>query len=588
MESLISSAASENRVKTEQVNLLYQNASMVIWGSVLMAVILVGVFWQQISRPVLLTWFAIVTAISLLRILIISRYHASPENRKPVADWGSRYAISATIAGVVWGTGYFLFFLPAEPEFVLFAACMYVGMISAATMSLTAFMPAYYNFVILATAPISVRMMLEGGNIYPVIGLAYWLYLGVSLFFGRNINRLIIRSIELRFENRELLENLQEQKDSAEQNQRVAEKAVLAKNRFLAAASHDLRQPLHALGLFHGALDRYVPSREGRELLDNIDQSTGALNHIFNSLLDVSRLDAGMVEVNTRHLPLHPLLEGIQTAYKSHADAKGVGFDYEPCREVVYSDPVLLERILRNLLSNAINYTDSGRVTLDCQRAGANMLVIRVTDTGIGIPDEEMDKIFSEYHQVNNPERDRNKGLGLGLAIVSRLCDLLKANLEVKSKPGEGTRFTLSIPLGNPDRVVARIEAGPVLDLAGTVVLVIDDDQHVLEGMQGLLSGWGCRTVLAESAVDAIGKIESRDLVPDFIFADFRLRGHETGTQAIETICEEFNKTIPAVIVTGDTSKDRLKEAVAKGLPLLHKPVTPGEVRTALVRGLSG
>jgi signal transduction histidine kinase/ActR/RegA family two-component response regulator len=448
-------------------------------------------------------------------------------------------------------------------------------------------MPSYLAFVFPTTLPVSLRTFLEGGDIYQVLGLCYLLFLGVGIFFSNNLNRMVTRSIQLRFENLELLEDLKEQKDRAEKSRQTAEQAVLAKDRFLASASHDLRQPLHALGLFYGALKQYVSGREGLHLLDKIDQSIGALNHIFNSLLDVSRLDAGVVGVQKRHFELAPLLGTIHSEYHQAADNKGVRLECSACDAVAFTDPVLLERILRNLVSNAISYTQTGDVEFGCAVQQDGSIRIEVRDTGIGIPVEEQENIFSEYHQIDNPERDRSKGLGLGLAIVRRLTRLLDVRMSVQSEPGKGSLFSVIVPPGDPAQVVEYDSKGTLQDVSGTVVLVIDDDSDIRDGMQRLLSEWGCTPVLAGSAEEAIAQLVDLDIVPDVIFVDYRLRENRTGIDALQAVSEELNADLPAVIITGDTSRDRLQEATEHGLALLHKPVSPAEVRVAIHQALA-
>jgi hypothetical protein len=333
-----------SRIETEQVNLLYQHASMVLVGAALMGVALVLVFWREIPWQASVAWFAVLIGTTFLRLLMVSRYHARAKSGDGALHRAKWFSWTAAISGIVWGTGYAMFFLPDEPLYVLFSACMYVGMVSAATLSLTAYMPAYYAFVFPATLPVSIRTLVEGGDIYPVLGLSYLLYLGVSIFFGNNLNRMIVGSIRLRFENVELLDDLKVQKDNAEASRRTAEQAVLAKNRFLAAASHDLRQPLHALGLFFGALKQHVSGEEGHALLEKIDRSSSALNHIFNSLLDVSRLDAGVVEVNRRHIQLRPRSGSLQLPVDPQAQAPAANLAAGPAAAMAAASPGYVPR----------------------------------------------------------------------------------------------------------------------------------------------------------------------------------------------------------------------------------------------------
>jgi len=354
-----------------------------------------------------------------------------------------------------------------------------------------------------------------------------------------------------------------------------------AKDSFLAAASHDLRQPLHALGLFVNALENKVLVPEGPVILDKIKQSTAALNSLFNSLLDISRLDAGVVEVDPEHFSVGNLLDNLNEEFAQLAGKQGLGFEINYDNGVAYTDPLLLGRILRNLVDNAIVHSVSGSVRLSCAQKGKS-LMITVTDEGPGIPFSEQAHIFSEYYQLDNPERDRSKGLGLGLSIVKRLCDLLQIELEMESVLSVGTRFTLKVPAGEREALVVNVEPerGAVhqFDFQGQLILVIDDERDVRDGMELILSQVNCSVLLAESSEAARELIVEQDLIPDLIIADYRLREGRTGLQAVEEIREELNEEVPAFVITGDTSPERVREVAESGMQLMHKPVVPARL----------
>lgn len=362
---------------------------------------------------------------------------------------------------------------------------------------------------------------------------------------------------------------------------RSGKKEQKAKDSFLAAASHDLRQPLHALGLFVNALENKVRIPDGLIILDKIKQSTAALNSLFNSLLDISRLDAGVVEVSRQHFYVDSLLQSLTEEFGEVAAERNLAFSVEHDSQIACTDYVLLGRILRNLIDNAVVHTREGKVSVSCVQNNEG-LVITVSDTGPGIPVEEHDSIFSEYYQLNNPERDRSKGLGLGLSIVHRLSDLLNIKVSLKSKPNEGTSFELIVPAGRAALVIddtAAIEAvKDQIDFQGLLVLVIDDEKDVREGMELILEQVNCAVVSVESAEAAQHLIVENDLEPALIIADYRLREGKTGDEAIALVREELNSDIPALIVTGDTSPERVREAAGSGMKLLHKPVSPAEL----------
>nr|MBX2885567.1 hybrid sensor histidine kinase/response regulator [Granulosicoccus sp.] len=354
-----------------------------------------------------------------------------------------------------------------------------------------------------------------------------------------------------------------------------------AKDSFLAAASHDLRQPLHALGLFVNALENKVRLPDGPIILDKIKQSTAALNSLFNSLLDISRLDAGVVEVSPQHFYVDKLFQSLTEEFGELAAERHLSFSVEHDSQIACTDYVLFGRILRNLIDNAVVHTREGEVSVTCKQK-ADVLIITVSDTGPGIPVEEHDSIFSEYYQLNNPERDRSKGLGLGLSIVHRLSDLLNIRVSLRSKPNEGTAFELHVPSGRAEFVESDAtlpENVPIqVDFKGILVLVIDDEKDVRDGMELMLGQVNCSVISVESGEAAQQVIVEKELEPALIIADYRLREGKTGDEAIALVREELNADIPALIITGDTSPERVREASSSGMKLLHKPVSPAEL----------
>ena len=570
------------QIRNEQIRLIYKQVPIILIGSFVAAAALVGFIWNLVSHQALLIWSVLFIILAIIRGLVAKSYWANSVSSFPKdLPWGTLFFVGAGFAGCLWGAAAVVFFLPDKPEYILLIVMLYSGLISASAASSGAYMPAFYFFAIPAVVPFAIRLLADGRGIFTLMGLLTIFYLGICFVFVRTYHKNTLLLIQSQFENQALLEQVREEKQLAETSQRVAEQAMVEKNRFLAAASHDLRQPLHALGLFIGALRRETP--ESRlHLVDSIQGSVSALNHLFNSLLDVSRLDAGVVQSTPKHTHLDGVLERLHAEYLSLALERQLSLEIESDNFVVYTDGVLLERVLRNLLVNAINYTDNGKISIKCEDAG-DSVKIQVIDTGIGIPENETKAIFSEYYQLNNPERDRNKGLGLGLAIVRRLCALMGIEISVKSKLGEGTTFTLEVQNGERRLVDRESPFDLSISIADLSVLVIDDEKSVLEGMRSILTGWGCPFVMAESADEAVTMIAELDFVPSIIFSDYRLRENKTGIEAIEAVYEELNRNVPAVVITGDTSPKLLKEVASSGFHLLHKPVTPDEFNQALV-----
>ncbi len=360
--------------------------------------------------------------------------------------------------------------------------------------------------------------------------------------------------------------------------------ANLAKSRFLAAASHDLRQPLHALNLFVAQLRTEEDQAERNRVVARIDAAVDAMNELFNALLDISKLDAGVLTPDFSEFPVEHLLERIVSTFASAAREKGLQLRVVGSRAWVRSDFILLERILLNLVSNAVRYTARGGVVVGCRRRDGR-LRIDVCDSGIGIPQDQQGNIFGEFYRLAGPDRGRTGGLGLGLAIVDRLCHLLEHQIELSSRLGRGSRFSVSVPLAAVRREPATLSISPtaIADPAsGKLVVVIDDDALVLDGMRGLLRSWGCQVVTAESDQAALARLAGRDRRPDLIISDYRLADGNTGFEVIKSLRSALGAPIPAFLITGDTAPERLREANASGFHLLHKPVSPMTLRAML------
>jgi signal transduction histidine kinase/CheY-like chemotaxis protein len=357
------------------------------------------------------------------------------------------------------------------------------------------------------------------------------------------------------------------------------------KSRFIAAASHDLRQPLHALNLFVAQLQREPDPAERNRLAGRIEAAVASMNELFESLLDMSKLDAGVLQPNVSDYPVQPLLTRIETTFAGAAREKGLRLRVVPSKAWVRTDFILLERVLLNLVSNAVRYTEGGGVAVGCRRRGDHMR-IDVWDTGSGIPEERQRIIFSEFVQLEGQAPNSRGGLGLGLSIVERLARLLDHPIEVRSGAGRGSRFSVVVPC-----VAARTKAAAesaatfqmILEpLRGKLILVIDDDPLVLDGMSGMLRSWGCDVVAAGSEEAALAFFTTPEHRPDLIISDFRLGTGRAGIDVIERLRSEMGAETPAFLISGDTAPEPLREARTRGYHLLHKPVAPIRLRAML------
>ena len=412
-----------------------------------------------------------------------------------------------------------------------------------------------------------------------LIGLYYLLITSLA----RNTGLMARNVSELTFHNNNLYDDVVAQKE-------VAEKAVLAKNQFLAAASHDLRQPLHAQGLFITALEYSQLSPEANVLAEKIKLSSDSLNSLLNGLLDISSLDSNNTEYNPGDVTLSSVLKQIHQQY----------FDYAAENEselellihddiVVTSDENLLSRLIRNLVDNAVKFTHNGKIIISTKIHDSNIL-LSISDTGKGIPLEQQENIFTEFTQLDNPERDRQKGLGLGLAIVQRISFLMGIPLRLESSVGKGSTFILSIPLSqnNIRHENTELEKGETEkdSLKGHVIVVIDDESVILDGMRMIIERWQATVITAENTDQAIEKLDHQGLQPNLIISDLRLRDGKSGIEAIDVLRTEFNSQVKAFLITGDTAQERIEMAEHAGLTLLHKPVKPKLLHETINRAL--
>jgi len=381
------------------------------------------------------------------------------------------------------------------------------------------------------------------------------------------------------------ISDLIKREKAVEQARKAAEQSNAAKTRFLAAASQDLRQPIHALGLFFAELSDRVQSVENNPLIAQVDDSITAINSMLNALLDVSKLDAGVVKPNIDNFSLTELFARLESEFMQIAAENHNQLRIRLTAATVCSDSAMLERMLRNLIGNALRYTKNGRVVV-AARPRKNKVEIQVFDNGPGIPEDQLDEIFIEFHQLGNPARNRRQGLGLGLAIVKRQANLLQHDIKVISHPGRGCCFSITVPLAPALQIEADIK---IVDrrkkansLDGYTVLVLDDDIAVLKGMRGLLTRWGCQVITAATPSEAFDLLKAHQKKPECLIIDYRLPDYVSGIEVAKQLQESLAYPVSVLIITGDTGPERLREADASGYPLLHKPVQPAKLRSTL------
>lgn len=388
----------------------------------------------------------------------------------------------------------------------------------------------------------------------------------------------------LQHEHVRLRQRVDDATQSIRESKEKAEQANRAKTKFLANASHDLRQPIHAQGLFLEVLSHTGLSEYQHDLLTNARAASKASGEMLDTLLDYSRIEAGIIEPRLQPFRLQPLLNKVENELAPQADEKGIVYRTRETLLVARSDPALVELILRNLVSNAIRYTARGGLLVACRKHG-DQAMLEVWDTGIGIAPWQQQDVFREFYQLGNLEQDRNKGLGLGLAIAQGLARVMGHELSLASTPQRGSVFRLALPITSDPLPGEQVElARNTTQLPNTRVLVIDDDVAVLAGMCHLLRDWGCECDTAESIEQALPL--ARAHAPNVVISDYRLREQHNGLEAIAALRELLGDSLPALLITGDTAPKLLREALASGIPLLHKPVSPGQLYRNLVEVL--
>jgi signal transduction histidine kinase len=560
----------------------------------------------------------LISAVSAGRFVFWRRRWRAVPTPRDIDGWARISVGGAAAAAALWGVGLALLF-PEGLLLQMVAILAAAGMCAGAAAALACYRPAFHSFLFPVLLPLAARLALEGTT--PHLGMSAMVlaYAAALTLVASNLGRAFARSQRLQLEkdallrsrdrllssleqrveertaalqssNAQLTVEITERRRAEEAERRArgeAERANAAKSKFLATASHDLRQPFQAMRLFHHILQSRLTDNATREIATRLGEAMQAGEELLNALLDISTLEAGTVEPRVSEFPIQPMLTRLAQEFEAQAAAKGLDFRMAPSSAVVRSDSVLLERMVRNLLNNALRYTQRGGILLGCRR-GTGRLSLAVVDTGIGIAPEKQQAVFEDFFQIGNPERDRSQGLGLGLPIVARMARLLDHPIAVRSVPGRGSAFAISVPFVQVSANVPAPAAQPVPELppSASTILVIEDDREQRIGMQMMLEGWGYRVIAAGSPEKALIAVRSAPRVPALVISDFRMPSRITGVETIALIAQIVGRRIPGIILTGDTGPDRLREAKQSGCVLLHKPFAPERLRDEVRRAV--
>ena len=540
-------------------------------GGLITGGLLYFVFNQFMSSTDEIIWLVSLSLLFLSTITFYTVYFRYP-HMLSLTQWEWIIFAVAMLWGIVWALPPFILLGTSDSEYIAALLVIIVAMAITPAPGMVQYPAGYFIFMSMPLFSLFIKLLHLDLNIFLVLFVPFfWL---TAVTYGWRLHQTIIESIRLRLE--------------IEESRQASESANLAKSKFLAAASHDLRQPLQAIQLFLTAFKEKLNIKNEEPLMNRLESSVNSMSELLNSLLDVSKLDAEVISPKAKHLDLSILLAKSASEYSAVCDSRNLEFKLELNASHVYADPVLLERVLGNLLNNATRYTHQGNVTLRSESKG-ELVKISVIDTGLGIANLEQDKIFTEFHQLNNPERDQKKGLGLGLAIVKRLCDLQDWKLSLKSDVDIGSQFSILVPIGQKKLVLN--EESPQFassSLSGVKVLVIEDDESIHSALLALLNGWGVCVEVFFCIQEGQGFLSKNPLwQPDLILSDFRLRNNETGIQGIKLFREFLSKDVPAILMTGDTAPERIQQAKQSGLVVIHKPIKAGVLRNVVQRTLA-
>lgn len=570
----------QRAVSVDKILLVYKNIPTVLIANALCCIPLLLTAWNNGIRTPVIVWLALHYGLLIVRAM--HQYSFRPDSATVAAtlNYGRVNLLLISMTGAIWGFAGVLFFDPELITLFSFLGLTLVCMISGSMSAISSLPPAYSIFSIFTLGPMIVVALLQGTGFYSLMGSGALFYLCMTIMFSRNLNHAIHDSLTLKYENMSLVENLRIQTETAQ-------KISLDKSRFLAAASHDVRQPLHAITLFTSVLEQQIDTDKQRNSLAGIQRGLSSLSELFDALLDVSRIDANVTPVNKTHFQLDEMVAHVISLFENSAGEKGITLTSANCQYTVHTDQALFEQILTNLVGNAVRYTHQGSVEIYCDAATDSKLTLHIKDTGIGIAEADLEPIFEEFTQLNNPERDRNKGLGLGLTITRRLVNLLQLPLQVSSQPGTGSDFFLEIPLSQKQAALpaAIVSVSNTKQLEGLKVLVVDNEEEIVTGIQLLLESWQCEVQAAHSTVEALDIIQSGSQ-PDLVIADYRMPGELNGMELIYSL-QQYYPGLAGLIVTGDTSPDILLKAQQERFKLLHKPVKPARLHMAMTEVLT-
>ncbi|OIP99315.1 MAG: hypothetical protein AUK35_08460 [Zetaproteobacteria bacterium CG2_30_46_52] len=575
-----SSSTSEESIDTQHLSTVQHNLVINLIGGTFGILVTWYIFHNIMESESIHIWASMAFVAMFLHLGIYwstkSNYHTySPK------QWKYILAFPSFMGGIVWGS--LVLFTPDIDAYTLTMVCIFFAIIGTALGSTGNNLSIFVSFTLPVSTFLIIHLVQLGGHLFLSLAFFAAVYFFVTLSLALKFTQVSSQERLLYLENRNLLQKLAEKV-------KIADKANEQKSRFLASASHDLRQPIHALTIFAEALEQQLTHSKQHEIFGKIRLSIEATNSLLSSLLDISRLEAGLVKIELHSFHLFSVLYKLEEEFITLAHKKGLTLKVDSQVKstsderrvihdsdvIVHSDIILLENILRNLISNAIRYTNEGAILITCA-ANETGYLVHIQDTGIGIEKHNLEKIFDEFYQVDNPERDRSKGIGLGLSIVNKLCQLLDLDLKVNSVLGQGTQ--VDIHLVSAAQADVPVDIFETMNEIQATILVVDDETLILEGMKAMLKPWGYEVLTSQTPEDAMKQIRSNKEI-DLLLVDYRLKNHDKGTTIVHEARIALNQpNLPAVIITGDTDPKRIQKMQEEDIEILHKPIKPAQLR---------
>lgn len=588
----------------DHIRALYVQTPATLTGNGVGLLLMAAIFVPLAPGPSVLAWLGVGAALWLLRLAHWLRFRRQPQAPAALLHaWRRSWMVLVLSQGALWGAAVWLFWGLGTPYHRVALILIVYSYCLGSVQLLATQRRVFLAFISLVLTPSIVRIASDTGQEWHLqLAFILTLLFFLTVLMARTYGNALGQAISLKRRTEDLAARLRhemaladEARRAADEARRVAEAANRAKTQFFAAASHDLRQPLHAMGLFAEALRQRIRDPEVASLVNSINESVDALEGLFGELLDITRIDTGGVDVRPEPVRLKELFGRLRLHFEPAAFEKGLLLTFRGEQHVALADPVLLERVLRNLVSNAIRYTDDGGVLVSArlrQDGGRPRLLLQVWDSGIGISEASLPRIFDEFFQVQGGrplQAHQRKGLGLGLAIVKRLAALMESPISVRSRVGRGTVFSLEVPLGRAPRS-ADAGGGPVaksalgLTLEGRHAVVVEDEQAVREGLVVLLQAWGA----AVTDFDTIEALEhwlaaEPGPAPDLLLVDYRLPQGRTGLDALAALRARWpQQQLPAIVITGSSLGGHEAEAEHHDFHLLVKPVLPAKLRAMI------